>query len=459
MVKISLILCAIVLVDSICTDAQNVPLEGRILHPVGTANRPILFKPSTSKEAIGRFPGLPIASWVTFSNFMARVDAANLPLAAQRYNVPIAKAQLTAASVFPDPALQAGYAGDASGSGQASIYTASVGEEFLLGNKRRYRKDAARAAMLATSATLSDYLRNLREQAAEVFIDGLTDALKLNQMEQSLRRAQQLVELNAERLRKGEASEDALMRSRIAELEAHSALAASESDFYQSAGQLAIFMGVSDRDGLIAPKGDLEGVTETFSLAQLVERAVTSRSDVVAAEYTARSAQAGYRLAKAARIPDLTISAGYSHLTRITNPIDPAPAWEQAGVSVSLPITIFSTLNGGAVQVAYYQQLQAEKTFEASKLQAESDVRRAYKHYVLSVDEVELFGSELLNDSGQIYKSRLFKLRKGQITLLDVLDAYQALAQLYLDYYNALSGRAKALVELEQAAGIWDIDF
>src|SRR5262249_55101372 len=135
------------------------------------------------------------------------------------------------------------------------------------------------------------------------------------------------------------------------------------------------------------------------------------------------------------------------------------PAWEQAGVSVSLPITIFSTLNGGTVQVAYYQQLQAEKTFEAAKLQAESDVRRAYQHYVLSVDEVELFGSELLNDSGQIYKSRLFKLRKGQVTLLDVLDAYQALAQLYLDYYNALSGRAKALVELEQAAGIWDIDF
>jgi outer membrane protein TolC len=40
-----------------------------------------------------------------------------------------------------------------------------------------------------------------------------------------------------------------------------------------------------------------------------------------------------------------------------------------------------------------------------------------------------------------------------------VLDAHQALDQLHLDYYNALSGRAKALVELEQAAGIWDINF
>jgi outer membrane protein TolC len=133
-------------------------------------------------------------------------------------------------------------------------------------------------------------------------------------------------------------------------------------------------------------------VTESFSLAQLVERAISSRSDVIAAEYTLQSARAGYRLVKAARIPDVTITGAYSHLTRITNPIDPAPAWESIGVAFSLPITI-SALNGGAVQAAYYQELQAEKILQAAKLQAESDVRRAYQHYVLAVDEVQLFGS------------------------------------------------------------------
>jgi outer membrane protein, heavy metal efflux system len=449
---------AILLTLSLSARAQNVPLEEQILHPVGTPTRPILLQPSISKEVIGHFPAVPIASWITFSKYVQRVEEANLSLAAQRYNVPIAQAQLTAASVFPDPTVQSGFVGDASGSGQVSIYSASVSEEFLLGDKRRYRTDAARAALLASSATLSDFLRNLREQAAEAFIDGLTDALILNRKELSLERAHQLVELNAERLRKGESSEDALLRARIAELEAHSSLADSESDFYQSLGQLAIFMGVSDDDGLIVPKGDLEGVTETFSLPQLIERAVTSRSDVIAAEYTLQSARAGYRLAKAARIPDVTITGAYSHLTRVTNPIDPSPAWESAGVSLSLPITI-SALNSGAVEAAYYQELQAEKSLQAAKLQAESDVRRAYQHYVLAVDEVQLFGSELLKDSVQIYKSRLFKLEKGQVTLLDVLDAHQALVQLYLDYYNALSGRAKALVELEQAAGIWDVDF
>jgi hypothetical protein len=170
---------AILMILPPSANAQNLPVEERIFHPVEEPTRPILLKPSVSKEEIGRFPPVPIASWITFSKFMQRVDEASLSLAAQRYNVPIARAQLTAASVFPDPTVQGGFRGDASGSGQASVYSAAASQEFLLGGKRRYCKDAARAVLLGSSATLADFLRNLREQAAEAFIDGLTDALIL----------------------------------------------------------------------------------------------------------------------------------------------------------------------------------------------------------------------------------------------------------------------------------------
>ena len=213
-----------------------------------------------------------------------------------------------------------------------------------------------------------------------------------------------------------------MLRARIAELEAHSDLAESKSDLDLSLGELAVFMGISNGNGLIGAKGDLEGVAETFSLPQLIARAVSSRSDVVAAEDAVQVAHAQYQLTKAARIPDVTIAGGYWHLTRVTNPIDPSPAWDSAGVSLSLPITI-SAFNDGTVQAAYYQEVQAEEVSKALKLQAESDVRKAYQHYLLSVDEVQLFGAELLNDSAKIYQSRLFKLRKGEVTLLDVLDA------------------------------------
>jgi outer membrane protein TolC len=461
-----LIACAIMLNHAGSAHAQDEPIESRILHPIGTPTSPVQLQvptaaalPSTNPTAIiASLPALPITSRITFREFMERVEEANLVLAAQRYNLSIAKAQQTSASVYPDPTFQAGYGGDVSGNRQVTTYSGGLSQTIVMGGKIRDRKDAASANFRASRANLSDYLRTLRGQAADAFIDGLIGLLKIHRQEKSLDRARQLVELNAERSRKGEASQDSVMRSRISELEAHSNLADSQSALHQMLGGLTVLMGASRIDGLTAPVGNLESPARTFSLEELVEKAVTSRSDVTAAEYTLESAHAGYRLAKANRIPDVTLSGVYAHLTRVTNPIDPSPAWDGAAVSISVPIP-FSDLNGGPVQAAYHQELQADKVLQAVKLQAEMDVRTAYEHYALAVQEAQLFASELLIDSDRVFKSRLFKLEKGQVTLMDVLDAHQALDQLYVDYYNALSGRAKALVALEQAAGIWDVDF
>jgi len=458
--------CAVVFMHTVRTYAQYGPIENRIFKPIGTPTRPIQLKSrslgttyrSTSLPEAPSIPGLPVTSCVAFRKFMGQVEEANLALAAQRYNVPIAEAQLTAASVYPDPSFQAGYGGDVSGNRQVTTYSGSLSQTVVLGGKIGAREETAAAALQAAKASLADFLRTLRGQAADAFIDGLAGVLRLNREVKSLERSRQLVELNTERLKKGEVSEDGLMRARIAELETHSDLFDSQSALHQSLGGLAVFIGVSRNDGLIAPVGNLEGPARTFSLQELVAKATSSRGDVLAAQHALQGARAAYRLAEADRVPDLTVSGAYAHLTRVTNPIDPSPAWDGLAMTLSLPIPL-SNLNKGALQAAYYGQLQAGESLQAAKLQAETDVRTAYEQYSLSVEKAELFASELLSDSDSLYKSRLFKLEKGQVTLVDVLDAHQALDQLYFDYYNALSSRAKALVALEQAAGIWDINF
>jgi uncharacterized protein (DUF58 family) len=47
----------------------------------------------------------------------------------------------------------------------------------------------------------------------------------------------------------------------------------------------------------------------------------------------------------------------------------------------------------------------------------------------------------------------------GSASLLEVLEAQRANNDIYLAYHAALNEQAKALVALEQAAGIWDINF
>jgi len=190
----------------------------------------------------------------------------------------------------------------------------------------------------------------------------------------------------------------------------------------------------------------------------LVLRAVSSRSDVIAASTALDTARAQYRLAEVNRIPDLTVGGVYAHLTRATNPIDPSPAWDSAGIIVSIPLP-FSDLNSGNLQAANYAQLQAGVVLQAAKLQAQADVRIAYERYRLAVDAVEQFEAEVLHDADDLYQSRLFKMEEGKNSLVDVLNAHQAISQVFIDYYNALGEQAKALVSLETSAGIWDIDF
>jgi outer membrane protein, heavy metal efflux system len=221
---------------------------------------------------------------------------------------------------------------------------------------------------------------------------------------------------------------------------------------------MSLLIGSQQRDGLLSPVGNLDIAERHFPLEDLVAKAVSSRSDVVVASNALNSARAQYRLAQVDRIPNLTVGGVYAHLARATDPIDPSPAWDSAGITLSIPLP-FSDLNSGNLQATTYAQLQAEAVLQAARLQAQAEVRIAYERYMLAVAAVEQFETEVLHDADDLYKSRLFKMEEGKNTLIDVLNAHQAINQLYIDYYNALSEQAKALVALETSVGLWDVDF
>src|SRR5581483_3438014 len=274
----------------------------------------------------------------------------------------------------------------------------------------------------------------------------------------ALQRAEQLVALNAQNLAVRRASEDNLLRARVGELEARSDLLQTEAALHQTLAGLSILIGRRAANGLVMPIGELARTPRHFALEELIARAVASRSDVAAARAAVAAAGAQYRLALANRLPDPTVSGEYQHTTATTNSLDPAPRWDSLGVQLQIAIPL-SDFNRGAREAAYYTELQSERQLQAVELEAENEVRSAYQTYLLAAATTSQFGDELLDDANAVYKERLFKLEKNLVGLTDVLDAHQALNQLYLDYYEALNAQAKALVALEQAAGIWDLSF
>jgi cobalt-zinc-cadmium efflux system outer membrane protein len=76
----------------------------------------------------------------------------------------------------------------------------------------------------------------------------------------------------------------------------------------------------------------------------------------------------------------------------------------------------------------------------------------------LSNARLEQYQGAALELVDKVYQGKLISYQKGGATLLDVLAAQKADNDVRLAYIAALTERAKALVALEQAAAIWNLD-
>jgi cobalt-zinc-cadmium efflux system outer membrane protein len=308
------------------------------------------------------------------------------------------------------------------------------------------------------AAQLEDFFRNLRAAATNAYVDGLSGQLSLERKKRSLETLERLVASNQERLRAGDIGEVDLLQSRVAALQARSDFLAAESTFEQILIGLTDLLGNRDQRVLFNPRGTLQVHPLTLALEELIATALVKRGDVLAAERGREGARAQYNLTRANRVPDVDVGVGVIHSTRITNTIDPAPPWNSLALTLSVPIPL-SNINKGDLMAAKFGEALADKAAEAIELKAVTEVRQAYTRYNLARVAVSQYSGELLQDADTVLEAKLYSYRRGSASLLEVLDAQRANNDTYLAYFAALSEQAKSLVAVEQAAGIWDVDF
>lgn len=404
------------------------------------------------------FPELETFHEISFRNFISQVEEANLDLAAHRYNIPIAQMQVLAAHIYPDPVIDGLWGGDISHQAQPTTYAANLSQTILLGGKIGARTAVAKAGVALASAQLQDFLLELKEQAADTYIDGLCEMLKLQRKLKGLQRSQELIRFMRSELGQGRMGEIDLLRARVSALQDRNNLINAQSNLQHTIVKMTVLMGRHGRVDMVRPVGNLDIPPRDFRLEALVARALALRSEIAAARATLDIARAQYQLAQANQVPDLNIGVNYNHFTQATNPIDPSPAWNALALELSLPIPL-SNLNPGPLQAARFSELQAEKALQATQLRVETDVRGAYERYDIAIDNVAQYAKELVGDANKVYKAKLYSLEKGQTSLLDVLDAHRTIDEVYIAYYDALAEQAKALVAVEHASAMWDVNF
>ncbi len=142
----------------------------------------------------------------------------------------------------------------------------------------------------------------------------------------------------------------------------------------------------------------------------------------------------------------------------LNHPVDPTPSFDQVTLSFSLPLPLWNQ-NRAGIAAARHTAGQAQKQLEAAELKAQVQLRQAHLAYRSGLDRLTRYRGGILQDAEAVLDARRFSYQRGQSTLLEVLEAQRAAAEVRAGYTGALADAAKAFIELERAAGHADVEF
>ena len=396
---------------------------------------------------------------VLYREFIETVGKNNVAYAAEKFSVNISEANIESAKIFPDPELSAGWFDN----GQRRLnmgygYSAELGWLLELGGKRKARINLAKSEAELTKFLLQDYFRNLRADATTRYLEAIQNEQLVNVQLNSYDAMTQLAKSDSIRAKLGSITE---VDARQSKLEAGTML----NDVFQaianwkaSLSNLTLLMGAKQSDTLTATVGGFAAFDRKFTLPELIITAQNNRSDLMAALQNKDVSKKMLQLAKANRVIDLGLTGGMTYSSYVRNVIAPTPSFTQTGVGISIPLK-FSNNRQGELKAAYYTTLQSEAQYRQVELQVQTEVTQAYFNYQAAQKQVQQFNTGLLTEAKIILDGKVYSYRRGETTLLEVLNAQRTYNEVQQNYYQTLFNYAAALVELERAAGIWDINF
>lgn len=393
---------------------------------------------------------------VSLAQFLRLVSQNNLEYAAEKFSVPISEAALELAHVFPNPSFSFDWLENREGQVRTGTgYASELGTTIELGGKRKARIDLAKSEQKLTQALLDDYFRNLRADAAIVYLEAVKQYQLYQVRKNSYQTMKKLSEADSVRLSLGSIMETDAIQSKLEAGILLNELIQAKAERSQSLYQLNLMAGISKLDTVLIPKIKMSGAPKLFVLNNLIVLAGQNRADIEAARYNKEVSDRKTTLIKKERRLDLNVNIGLENDLYIPNAV-PGAKIINAGIGIPLK---FSNINKGDLKMARLYEQQVEKRYSFVLLKIEVEITEAYQSYLSTKSQVLNFRNKLLKQSENVLKGKMYSYRRGETSLLEVLNAQRTYNEIQSSFIEIVNKNYIALVELERAAGIWDINF
>jgi cobalt-zinc-cadmium efflux system outer membrane protein len=373
----------------------------------------------------------------------------NLDLLMAKFGIESAKGQQITARLFPNPVASIGTLSAFTQGRTPSNSGAVIGQIqqlFELAGKRGYRIESAGFGTQSTEAAFEDAVRQLTFTVKDAYNRTQLAQRRLALAEENRDRFSRILDVNTIRFKKGYIAEVDLIRIRLQFIDFQSQVIQSLQEGETARADLRQLLRVSPATVLeLTSEFDYKRVDPDIGRLRTV--ALDARPDVRSKRFIMSQREADLRLAKAYRIPDVTVGAGYS-VQGPKGPDNPG----QVALSLGVPLPLFNRNQGGIIQAEVAVQT-AEADLSKTLNQVENEVDVAYKNLLQSRRLVEAFLGGVLEDARSTFTIVERAYERGGATILDLLDAARTSRTIQQNYFEALFNYQRNVIQLESAVG------
>jgi len=321
--------------------------------------------------------------------------------------------------------------------------TIELSQLIELGGKRAARRKLADLARDLAAWDFEAARIDVLTRVSEAYLDVLADQQMAALAGRTRALAEQVHQIASTRVEAGVVSpiertkaEVALAGARIDEQRARRTLDAGRTG-------LATLWG-SDAAVFAGADGDLS-IPPSIPPFAILQQHIAQNPEV--ARWTTEIAQrdAARAVTAAARVPDVTVTAGYRRFTEIDS--------NAFVIGASIPLPVFDR-NRAGVQEASDRIAKAREEQRAARSRVTAMLAEAYGRLAGAHDEAAGLASNVLPGARSAFESIEEGYRLGRFGFLDVLDAQRTLVGAEGQYLRALSDWHKAAAQVERLIGV-----
>ena len=386
-------------------------------------------------------PPIEAGQTLSLDRALELAGATSPTLDAAEADIQAAAAARTVAGLRPNPSVTV-EAENVAGSGmyrgtESLEATTSLALPIELGGKRSARIGVAdaRSQRVAIQAAITQ--ADLRLSVIQAYAEAAAAQQRVTTARDQARIAAEGLRAAQVRVQAGRASPIEAERANVARINADAEVERTQRLVEVARYSLSRIIGQPVAGNL--DTGWFANVRAAYGPMQAIESAGTLA--MAAAEADLAIADAGVRLARAQRVPDLTVGAGARYM-RDTG--DTAALF-----SISIPLPLFN--NGrAAVAQASSERLRAEAQQRVTAIEVDQAIARAQAEAANAATTAATASGPALQAAEEAARIARIGYREGKFGQLELLDAERTLAETRLAAIDALLNYHSAQAQLER---------